>query len=72
MLPTVDTQTETDMTNEIFAWLCLTAGFIAALGIGAAIGAIVESYIELRRLRNERLPEPNVRARVVRRWRVPE
>lgn len=60
------------MTNESFAWLCLTAGIFAALGIGAIIGAIVESYIELRRERNERLPEPNVRAHVVRRWRVPE
>ena len=64
------------MTNESFAWLALTAGFIAALGvgaiIGAIIGAIVESYIERRRQRNERLPEPNCRARVVRRWGVPE
>ena len=67
MLPTVDTETETDMTNESFAWLALTAGFIAALGVGAIIGAIVESYIERRRQRNERLPEPNCRARVVRR-----
>lgn len=60
------------MSTEAFDWLCLTAGFIAALGIGAAIGAIVESYIELRRQRNERLPPPNVRARVYRRWGVPE
>lgn len=27
MLPTVDRKTETDMTNESFAWLALTAGF---------------------------------------------
>ena len=60
------------MSAEAFGWLCLVVGFIAALGIGAAIGAIVESYIELRRQRNERLPEPNCRARVYRRWRVPE
>ena len=68
MLPTVDTETETDMTNESFAWLALTAGFIAALGIGA----IVESFIERRREQRQRLPEPNCRARVVRRWGVPE
>ena len=60
------------MTNEAFDWVILVGGVIIALGIGAAIGAIVESYIELRRQRNERLPEPNCRARVVRRWRVPE
>ena len=60
------------MTNEAFGWLILVGGFIIALGIGSIIGAIVESYIELRRQRNERLPEPNCRARVVRRWRVPE
>jgi hypothetical protein len=72
MLPTVDTETETDMTNESFAWLALTAGFIAALGIGAIIGAIVESFIERRREQRQRLPEPNCRARVVRRWGVPE
>lgn len=60
------------MTNESFAWLALTAGFIVALGIGAFVGAIVESFIERRRERNERLPEPSCRARVVRRWRVPE
>ena len=60
------------MTNESFAWLVLTAGIFAALGIGAIIGAIVESFIERRRQRNERLPEPNCRSRVYRRWGVPE
>ena len=60
------------MNTEAFDWLCLVIGFITALGIGAIIGAIVESWLELRRERRERLPEPNVRARVVRRWKVPE
>ena len=60
------------MTNEAFGWLILVGGFIIALGIGSIIGAIVESYIERRREREERLPPPNVRARVYRRWRVPE
>lgn len=60
------------MTTESFDWLVLTAGIFAALGIGAIIGAIVESFIERRRQRNERLPEPNCRSRVYRRWGVPE
>lgn len=60
------------MNTEAFDWLCLVIGFITALGIGAIIGAIVESWLELRRERNQRLPDPEWRARVVRRWRVPE
>ena len=60
------------MTDEAFGWLILVVGFIAALGIGSVIAAIVESRMEWRREREERLPRPNVRARVVRRWRVPE
>lgn len=60
------------MSTEAFEWLCLTAGFIAALGIGSVIAAIIESRMEWRRERAERLPEPNCRARVYRRWRVPE
>ena len=60
------------MTNETFGWLILVVGFIAALGIGSVIAAIVESHMEWRRERAERLPEPNCRARVYRRWRVPE
>lgn len=60
------------MNDELFGWMAVVVGFIAALAIGAIIGAIIESHIERRRQRNERLPEPSVRARVVRRWRVPE
>ena len=60
------------MSAEAFDWLLIPLGVIIALGIGSVIGAIVESYLELRRQRNERLPEPNCRARVVRRWKVPE
>ena len=60
------------MTNEAFDWLILVGGFIIALGIGSVIAAIIESRMEWRREREERLPEPNCRARVVRRWRVPE
>lgn len=60
------------MTNEAFGWLILVVGFIAALGIGSVIAAIVESHMEWRREREARLPPPNVRARVYRRWRVPE
>lgn len=60
------------MSNEAFDWLILVGGFIIALGIGSMIGAVVESYLERRREQRQRLPEPNCRARVVRRWRVPE
>ena len=60
------------MSAEAFDWLMLVGGFIAALGIGSVIAAIFESQWQRRRDRNERLPEPNCRARVVRRWRVPE
>lgn len=60
------------MTNEAFDWLIITVAFIAALGVGSIIAAIIESAISRRRDRNERLPEPNCRARVTRRWRVPE
>jgi hypothetical protein len=60
------------MSAEAFDWLLIPLGVIIALGIGSIIGAIVESYLERRREQRQRLPEPNCRARVVRRWRVPE
>ena len=60
------------MSAEAFDWLILVGGFITALGIGSVIAAIIESRMEWRRERAERLPEPNCRARVYRRWRVPE
>ena len=60
------------MSTEAFDWVILVGGFIVALGIGSVIGAIVESYLERRREQRQRLPEPNCRARVVRRWGVPE
>ena len=60
------------MTNEAFDWLILVGGFIIALGIGSVIAAIIESRMEWRREREQRLPPPEWRARVVRRWRVPE
>ena len=60
------------MSTEAFGWLIFVGGFIIALGIGSVICAVVESRMEWRRERAERLPEPNCRARVVRRWGVPE
>ena len=60
------------MSAEAFDWLILVVGFIAALGIGSVIAAIVESHMEWRREREQRLPPPEWRARVYRRWRVPE
>ncbi len=60
------------MSAEAFDWFILVGGFIIALGIGSVIAAIIESRMEWRREREERLPPPNVRARVYRRWGVPE
>lgn len=60
------------MNTEAFDWLMLVSGLIIALGIGAVIAAIIESRMEWRREREQRLPPPEWRARVVRRWRVPE
>ena len=60
------------MSTEAFDWAVIATAFIVALGIGSVIGAVVESDLERRREQRQRLPEPNCRARVVRRWRVPE
>ena len=60
------------MSAEAFDWLLIPLGVIVALGVGSMIGAVVESYLERRREQRQRLPEPNCRARVVRRWGVPE
>jgi hypothetical protein len=60
------------MSTEAFDWAVIVTAFIVALGIGSVIGAVVESYLERRREQRQRLPEPNCRARVVRRWGVPE
>ena len=60
------------MSAEAFDWLILVGGFIIALGIGSVIAAIIESRMEWRREREQRLPPPEWRARIVRRWRVPE
>ena len=60
------------MSAEAFDWLILVGGFIIALGIGSVIAAIIESRMEWRREREQRLPPPNCRARVERRWGVPE
>jgi hypothetical protein len=53
-------------------WLILTVGIFAAIAVAALIAAAIESWLEWRRERNQRLPNPEWRARVVRRWRVPE
>jgi hypothetical protein len=53
-------------------WLILTVGIFAAIAVAALIAAAIESWLEWRRERNQRLPDPEWRARVVRRWRVPE
>ena len=58
--------------SAAFDWAVIVTAFIAALGVGSMIGAVVESWMERRREQRQRLPEPNCRAKVVRRWRVPE
>jgi hypothetical protein len=60
------------VSAEAFDWLVLLTGWVVLLGVGAIVGAIVESYLEWRREREQRLPPPAWRARVVRRWKVPE
>ena len=60
------------MSAEAFDWFILVVGFIAGLGLGSLIAAVIESRMEWRREREQRLPEPNCRAKVVRRWGVPE
>lgn len=60
------------MSSEAFDWAVVVTAFIAFLGVGAVVGAIVESYLNRRRKRAKRLPAPEWRARVVRRWGVPE
>jgi hypothetical protein len=62
------------MSNEAFDWLVLLVGWFVVLGVGAFVGMVWESWAEWRRERrtNRRLPNPNCRARVTRRWNVPE
>lgn len=60
------------MSTEAFDWLVLLTGWVVLLGVGAFVGMLVESYLEWRREREQRLPPPAWRARVYRRWGVPE
>lgn len=60
------------MSQEAFDWLVLGTGILMAIGACALAAAVIESWMEWRREREERLPAPEWRARVVRRWQVPE
>lgn len=60
------------MSSEAFDWLVLVTAWFVVIGVGAFIGMVCESWLEWRRERAERLPPPSWRARVVRRWGVPE
>ncbi len=60
------------MSAEAFDWFVLLTGWFVLLAVGGLIGAIVESYLERRRERDPHVPNPNWRARVTRRWNVPE
>ena len=53
-------------------WLILTGALFVVVAVASTIAAIIESWLEWRRECNERLPDPEWRARVVRRWKVPE
>jgi hypothetical protein len=60
------------VSAEAFDWLVVLTAWFVLIGVGAFVGMVWESWVEWRRERRCRLPEPNCRARVVRRWRVPE
>jgi len=60
------------VSDDALSAVFITALVFIGLGVGAIIGAIIESHIERRREREQRLPDPEWQARVVRRWRVPE
>ena len=60
------------MSNEAFDWFVLLTGWFVLLAVGGLVGMLVESWLEWRREREQRLPDPEWRARVVRRWKVPE
>ena len=60
------------MSAAAFDWLVVTAAIFAAVAVAATIAAIIESWLEWKREREQRLPDPEWRARVVRRWGVPE
>ena len=60
------------MSNEALDWLILTGALFVAVAVCSTIAAVIESWMEWKREREQRLPPPEWRARVVRRWRVPE
>jgi hypothetical protein len=60
------------VSNEAFDWLVVLTLWVAVIGLGAFVGMVWESWAEWRRERRQRLPPPAWRARVVRRWGVPE
>jgi hypothetical protein len=60
------------VSNEAFDWLVVLTLWMAVIGAGAFVGMVWESWAEWRREREQRLPPPEWRARVVRRWKVPE
>jgi len=60
------------MSADAINWLILTCALFVVVAVASTIAAIIESWLEWRRERNERLPDPEWRARVVRRWKVPE
>jgi hypothetical protein len=60
------------VSAEAFDWLVVLTAWIALFGVGAFVGMVWESWVEWRRERSTRLGQPNCRARVTRRWGVPE
>lgn len=60
------------MNTEMLDWLILTGLVFVAVAVCSTIAAIIESWLEWRREREQRLPDPEWRARVTRRWGVPE
>ena len=60
------------MNTEMLDWLILTGALFVAVAVCSTIAAVIESWLEWRREREQRLPLPEWRARVTRRWNVPE
>lgn len=60
------------MSAEAFDWLIVTVGILIGIAALAGVAALIESQWERKRDREQRLPPPEWRARVYRRWGVPE
>jgi hypothetical protein len=61
-----------DFADQALGAFFTLAVCIGAIGIAAFACAVLESWLEWRRERDQYVPPPNIRSRVTRRWNVPE